>query len=117
MKVQCQRCDGGGSIIIEHWTTEPCGHCAACERGDPAGCVAPYDYPVQEQTFCPDCCGEGVVEIGGDAKPRDLGTHTFLPHSKYPWFCDKCGYAEHEQLQHGAGDGAGISDKRTAVKP
>ena len=35
-------------------------------------------------------------EAQGDASP-----HEFRPHPKFPWFCDQCGYAEHEPLQHG----------------
>lgn len=35
-------------------------------------------------------------------------THTFVPHPRFPWFCDKCGYAPHERLQHSVlADGAG----------
>ncbi|MGO4673010.1 hypothetical protein AB4Z40_08930 [Bosea sp. 2YAB26] len=29
-------------------------------------------------------------------------THDYVPDRKYPWFCAKCGYAEHEPLQHTA---------------
>lgn len=27
-------------------------------------------------------------------------THKYLPHRKYPWFCDKCGYGQYERLMH-----------------
>ena len=26
--------------------------------------------------------------------------HPYKPHKKYPWFCEDCGYAEHETLKH-----------------
>lgn len=26
--------------------------------------------------------------------------HTFKPHRRYPWFCDRCGYPPHEPLKH-----------------
>lgn len=26
--------------------------------------------------------------------------HHFIPDPKYPWYCETCGYAEHEKLQH-----------------
>lgn len=26
--------------------------------------------------------------------------HAYKPHRKHPWFCDVCGYPEHESLQH-----------------
>jgi hypothetical protein len=29
-------------------------------------------------------------------------THVYVPHIRYPWFCDVCGYAGHERLQHPA---------------
>lgn len=32
--------------------------------------------------------------------------HAYVPHSDYPWFCDVCGYPEHEVMQH---DRAAIS--------
>lgn len=35
-------------------------------------------------------------EIGDKPDTR----HRCAPHKKYPWFCDVCGYAEHETLMH-----------------
>ncbi len=29
-------------------------------------------------------------------------THLYNPHPKFPWFCDDCGYPEHERLKHPA---------------
>ena len=26
--------------------------------------------------------------------------HVYRPNKKYPWFCECCGYAEHETLMH-----------------
>lgn len=28
--------------------------------------------------------------------------HEYKPHRKYPWFCELCGYPEHERLKHPA---------------
>lgn len=41
---------------------------------------------------------------GDDARDQENGTglHAYQPHRKYPWFCDECGYAEHERLKHPA---------------
>lgn len=33
-------------------------------------------------------------------QPSKPLTHDFEPHSKYPWFCKRCGYAPHEVLMH-----------------
>lgn len=33
--------------------------------------------------------------------PARNRTHQYKPDKKYPWFCDFCGYAKHDQLMHG----------------
>lgn len=34
--------------------------------------------------------------------PPPQPTHDYEPHSRWPWFCGKCGYPEHERLMHPA---------------
>ena len=33
-------------------------------------------------------------------RQRLAGRHASVPHPRYPWFCNECGYAPHEQLKH-----------------
>lgn len=32
--------------------------------------------------------------------PPKQPTHAYKPHPEYPWFCEDCGYPEHETLKH-----------------
>lgn len=41
----------------------------------------------------------GEAKVLGAPPPVRL-VHDYRPHPKYPWFCDLCGYAEHEGLKH-----------------
>lgn len=44
-------------------------------------------YPADHQNAL-DAAGRGGIT-----------THAYRSHPKYPWFCKKCGYAEHERLK------------------
>ena len=39
-------------------------------------------------------------KYGWRERPPPDHRHPYKPHRKYPWFCDSCGYAEHDPLMH-----------------
>lgn len=46
---------------------------------------------------------DALERIARAARNRDMWgahRHAYAPHRKYPWFCDLCGYPEHETLKH-----------------
>lgn len=40
------------------------------------------------------------AKYGWTERPPPDTRHKYVPNRKYPWFCGKCGYAEHEKLKH-----------------
>lgn len=44
-----------------------------------------------------------IARIASNAlepRPQFDDRHAYVPHRKWPWFCDRCGYPEHENLKH-----------------
>ena len=39
-------------------------------------------------------------EADGEERASSPTQHAYVPHPKYPWFCDECGYPERERLKH-----------------
>ena len=38
----------------------------------------------------------GLKLAAGLTPKRTFAAHRFVPHRKFPWFCDQCGYGEAE---------------------
>ena len=45
-------------------------------------------------------CDEMAEELEKTAYAKVDKRHKYVPDRKFPWFCGKCGYAEHEALMH-----------------
>jgi hypothetical protein len=41
-----------------------------------------------------------------------MSKHAYVPHSDYPWFCDVCGYPEHEVMKHDRAGDTGTAEQK-----
>jgi hypothetical protein len=62
-RIKCKQCGGYGRGIDYVEVVEPCGHCRACDRGDPSGCTRPMTGHDPVETPCRSCYGYGYYEL------------------------------------------------------